>query len=63
MRRLSGRQVPVEFDTSKPAGQAIRQADLSKALALLGYRPQVSLEEGLAETIDWYRRHVLSSSA
>ncbi|HRI56945.1 MAG TPA: SDR family NAD(P)-dependent oxidoreductase [Anaerolineae bacterium] len=63
VRRLSGRDVPVEFDTSKPAGQAIRQADLSKAQALLGYRPQVSLEEGLAETIDWYRRHILSPSA
>jgi len=61
VRRLSGRDVPVEFDTSKPSGQAIRGADLSKAEALLGYRPQVSLEEGLAETIEWYRRHVMPS--
>jgi GDP-L-fucose synthase len=59
VRRLSGRDVPVEFDTSKPSGQAIRGADLSKAQALLGYQPQVSLEEGLAETIEWYRRHIL----
>jgi GDP-L-fucose synthase len=59
VRRMSGRDVPVEFDTSKPSGQAIRGADLSKAQALLGYRPQVSLEEGLAETIEWYRRHVM----
>ncbi len=61
VRRLSGRDVPVEFDTSKPSGQAIRGADLSKAQSLLGYRPQVSLEEGLAETIEWYRRHVMPS--
>lgn len=58
VRRLSGRDVPVEFDTSKPSGQTVRQADLSKARALLGYEPQVSLEEGLAETIEWYRRSV-----
>ena len=55
IRRLSGRDVPVEFDTSKPSGQAVRMADLSKARHLIGYEPQVSLEEGLAETIDWYR--------
>jgi GDP-L-fucose synthase len=63
VRRMSGRDVPVEFDTSKPSGQAIRGADLSKAQALLGYRPQVSLEEGLAETIEWYRRHVMPPQA
>mgnify|MGYP001254105152 CR=1 FL=1 len=63
VRRLSGRDVPVEFDTSKPAGQAIRGADLGKAQALLGYQPQVTLEEGLAETIDWYRRHVMPPQA
>lgn len=63
IRRLSGRDVPVDFDTSKPSGQAIRGADLSKAQALLGYRPQVSLEDGLAETIEWYRRHILPPQA
>ncbi len=59
VQRLSGRDVPVEFDTSKPAGQAIRGADLSKARTLIGYEPQVRLEDGLAETIAWYREHVL----
>lgn len=63
IRRLSGRDVPVDFDSSKPSGQAIRGADLSKAQALLGYRPQVSLEDGLAETIEWYRRHILPLQA
>ena len=55
IRRLSGRDVPVEFDASKPSGQDVRMADLSKARQLIGYEPQVTLEEGLAETIDWYR--------
>jgi nucleoside-diphosphate-sugar epimerase len=31
------------------------QADISKAQALLGYRPIVSLEEGLKHTLDWCR--------
>lgn len=32
-----------------------RVPDLSKALRLLGYRPEVSLEEGLTRTIAWQR--------
>jgi UDP-glucose 4-epimerase len=31
------------------------QADISKAERLLGYRPTVSLEEGLKRTLDWCR--------
>src|SRR5256885_4050616 len=31
------------------------QADISKASALLGYRPTVSLADGLAATVDWCR--------
>jgi UDP-glucose 4-epimerase len=31
------------------------QADISRARALLGYEPRVGLEEGLRETIAWYR--------
>jgi nucleoside-diphosphate-sugar epimerase len=32
------------------------QADISRATALLGYRPLVSFEEGLSRTVDWCRR-------
>jgi UDP-glucose 4-epimerase len=31
-------------------------ADISKARQLLGYEPEVDLEEGLRRTVDWYRR-------
>jgi nucleoside-diphosphate-sugar epimerase len=31
-------------------------ADISKAKRLLGYEPEVDLEEGLRRTVDWYRR-------
>jgi UDP-N-acetylglucosamine/UDP-N-acetyl-alpha-D-glucosaminouronate 4-epimerase len=31
------------------------QADISKARTLLGYRPIVTLEEGLKHTLDWCR--------
>jgi|WetSurMetagenome_2_1015567.scaffolds.fasta_scaffold67526_2 nucleoside-diphosphate-sugar epimerase len=35
-------------------------ADVSAARALIGYQPQVTFEEGLRQTIDWYR-HALQT--
>ncbi len=32
-------------------------ADLSKARELLGYSPQVSLDEGIARSVAWFREH------
>jgi CDP-glucose 4,6-dehydratase len=41
-----------------PEGEIDRQAvDASKLHALTGWTPQVSLDDGLARTIDWYREH------
>jgi nucleoside-diphosphate-sugar epimerase len=45
----------VVFDTSKPTGVISRALDNSRAKKLLGWRPQVSLDEGLERTISWYR--------
>ncbi|MDE2410465.1 MAG: NAD-dependent epimerase/dehydratase family protein [Sphingomonadales bacterium] len=43
----------VDFDTSKPDGQEYRYYDVSK-LFDLGFRPQVSLEDGLRATYSWF---------
>jgi nucleoside-diphosphate-sugar epimerase len=34
-----------------------RAFSIAKARRLLGYEPRVSLEEGIRETVEWYRRH------
>ena len=34
-----------------------RMPDLSRSQAILGYQPRTSLEKGLYETIEWYRKH------
>ena len=44
----------VEFDASKPTTIAFRMVDTSKAKRILDFEPQVSLEEGLRDTVDWY---------
>ena len=40
-----------------------RAYDIGKAERLLGYRPQVSLEQGLAGTLAWYREQGLMPAA
>lgn len=45
----------LEWDPSKPDGQPRRLVDASRARAAFGFEPRVSLEDGLARTIEWYR--------
>lgn len=52
---LSGSGARLSFDRSKPSGQRRRVCDARKAARLIGFRPRVSLEEGLRRTIEWYR--------
>ncbi len=57
--RLAGTDVTPDIrGTGTPDGEIDRQyVDSTKLRELTGWRPQVSLEEGLRRTIDWYRRH------
>ena len=55
--RLAGTGARVEFDPSKPGGQARRHCDVSKAAAEIGFQAEVGLEEGLRRTIEWYKEH------
>ena len=38
------------------------QADITRAKEHLGYQPRVSFEEGLRNTIEWYRKNLLGST-
>ncbi|SDY33101.1 NAD-dependent epimerase/dehydratase family protein [Halopenitus persicus] len=40
--------------TDKPVGVRHRAADTTRAEELLGWEPKYSLDDGMAETIDWY---------
>jgi len=35
-----------------------RQPDITKAKKLLGYEPQVSFEEGLKRTIEYFKKEI-----
>lgn len=55
--RLTGFEGELRWDATKPDGQPRRCVDASHAKALFGFEARVPLEEGLVETIDWYRAH------
>jgi len=44
----------VRWDPSKPNGQPRRRLDTTRAQQEIGFKPEVSLREGLRRTIEWY---------
>jgi GDP-L-fucose synthase len=44
----------IKWDTSKPSGDAIRLMDIKRAQDLLGFECEISLEEGITDTVKWY---------
>lgn len=57
--RLAGTEVRPDIRGSgTPSGEIDRQwVEFSKLKQLTGWTPRVTLEEGLARTIEWYRAH------
>lgn len=45
---------PVVFDSTKPATIPFRMIDIEKARNLLGFEPQISLDQGIKDTVEWY---------
>jgi nucleoside-diphosphate-sugar epimerase len=50
---ISGKKITKVYDLSAPQGVRGRNADISLAQKVLGWKPQVSLEEGLRRTYKW----------
>jgi GDP-L-fucose synthase len=56
--RLTGFNGRIVWDTSKPNGQPRRGLDTSRARDLFGFTARTSFEDGLRETIAWYREQI-----
>ncbi len=54
---VAGVRPRVEWDASKPTGERSRVADITRARTEIGFAPTVSLRDGIAETVAWYRRN------
>jgi nucleoside-diphosphate-sugar epimerase len=55
MRRLVGADVRPIYEPPRAGDVTDSQADIRKAKQLLGYEPLVSFEDGLRQTLAWYR--------
>jgi dTDP-glucose 4,6-dehydratase len=62
IRDLSGSESPIEFIAAPEDDPQRRCPDVRLARELLGWEPKVSPEEGLAQTVEWFRNEVLAGS-
>ena len=56
--RLSGSSSPIEFKPLPIDDPKQRRPDITRARKLLGWQPEVGLEDGLARTLEYFRRVV-----
>ncbi|HIG94567.1 MAG TPA: NAD-dependent epimerase/dehydratase family protein [Nanoarchaeota archaeon] len=57
---ISGKNLGIEYDSTKPTIKTKLALDCSKAKENFGWEPQVSLEEGIQKTIYWYKENIKS---
>ena len=55
MKKIVGASVAPQYAEPRQGDVRDSQADIRKAKDILGYKPIVSFEDGLARTIEWYR--------
>ncbi len=56
INHLLGKQIQPHHHDPRPGDIRHSRASIAKARELLGYEPVVSFDDGLARTLEWYRR-------
>jgi dTDP-glucose 4,6-dehydratase len=62
IKRLTGSSSPIGYRPLPVDDPKVRRPDITKARTLLGWEPKVSLEDGLARTIDYFRAKITAAS-
>jgi dTDP-glucose 4,6-dehydratase len=62
IRARFGNQVGIEYKSLPSDDPKIRRPDINKAKRVLGWEPQVDLDEGLTRTIEYFKRKSLEDS-
>ena len=57
---LTGFKGRINWDITKPDGQPRRMLDTTKAFTEFGFKAKTSFEQGLKQTIEWYREFRIS---
>lgn len=58
INKITGKDISPIYAEPRAGDIKHSQAEITKAAEKLGYRPQVSFEEGLRRTIEWYRQSI-----
>ena len=59
---ISGKNIEIRYDTSKPEGDRGRCADYSKAKEVLDWEPRVDLREGLDRLYSWIEHQITNTA-
>lgn len=60
---LSGKSLDIRHDLSKPTIPTTLALDGARARAEMGWKPRVSLDEGIARTLAWWRENIGPNTA
>lgn len=60
--RLAGSSSPITFVDLPEDDPRVRRPDTSRAAELLGWKPQVPVEEGLRRTLEWFEEQLRSAA-
>ena len=63
IRTLVGAKIEPKYGPPRTGDVRDSQADISKARRLLGYEPTVTFEQGLENTVEWYRASQAETTA
>lgn len=61
VKKLTDSKSPLDFQPPRPDDPKRRCPDISKSKKLLNWEPEVSLEDGLKLTIEWFRKVLVNT--
>jgi UDP-glucose 4-epimerase len=61
LQGIEGIELPARYDPPRLGDVRDSQADTTEAVKCLGHAPRFSLEEGLRQTLEWYRQEFIAN--
>jgi UDP-N-acetylglucosamine/UDP-N-acetyl-alpha-D-glucosaminouronate 4-epimerase len=55
LQEITGMNIPPVYEQPRRGDILHSRADIAKAARCMGYQPEISLLDGLSQTVDWYR--------
>ncbi|PYK80968.1 MAG: NAD-dependent dehydratase [Verrucomicrobia bacterium] len=56
--RITGTKSGIEYRPLPEDDPKVRQPDITRAKKILGWQPQIDFDEGIRETIEYFRQHI-----